>query len=51
MEPTGMRRHRLIGDQPGGAKLMGNSFVKLSPQEGPESAHFCSMKITEDVRK
>ena len=21
------------------------------PQEGPKTAHFCSMKITEDVRK
>ena len=31
--------------------MMGISFVKTLPQEGAKSAHFCSMKITEDVRR
>ncbi len=55
MEPMGIERHRLIEDQPARAKLMGSRFVKPCPKTahfcsmcGP---HFCSMKITEDVRR
>ena len=60
MEPTGMRRHRLeFTASPLRVEMMGISFVKRSPQEGAKTAHFCSMcgphfcsmKITEDVRK
>jgi uncharacterized protein YllA (UPF0747 family) len=55
-----MSRHRLeLTASPMSAKMMGSSFVKRSLKRERKTAHFCSMcgphfcsmKITEDVRK
>ena len=46
-----MRRHRLGFTVSREGEDDGNQLRQTLPQEGAKIAHFCSMKITEDVRK
>ena len=51
MELTGIRRHDWGSPSAREGEDDGNQLRQTLPQEGAKIAHFCSMKITEDVRK